>query len=94
MLHRRRQTIDARGQHGLHGGRHLDGVQRLGQTEGAALAGDDAGFDQRADALLQEERVAFAALDQQALERLQGPAGAEQAVEEGRRPFRRQRIDP
>ena len=45
-------------------------VDRAGQAVGAALADQRAGLDQRADALLQEERVALGPLDQQRLQRL------------------------
>ena len=53
-------------------------VDRAGQAVGAALADQRAGLDQRADALLQEERVALGPLDQQRLQRLDGRIVAEQ----------------
>ena len=48
-----------------------DARDGLRQPIGAALADQHAGLDQRADALLEEERVALGPLDQQALERLE-----------------------
>ena len=63
----RRQPVDTGGQHGLHCGRDLDRWQRLRQPVGTALAQQGPGLDKRPHALLQEERVALRARDQQAL---------------------------
>ena len=79
-----RQAIDAGGQEGLHGGRHLEvSAAGTGESVGAALADQGARLHERADALLEEERIALGPLDQQV--RRSGSSdgvGAEQGVEQ------------
>ena len=94
MLDRRRQPVDARGEHGLDGGRHLDRVQSFREPERAALAGDHAGLDERPHALLEKERIALGPVEEQALERLQRTARPQQCVEQRRRALGREGIDP
>ena len=66
-------AVDACCQHGLHRGRHLNGRQRLRQPMTPGLTHRHPGLHQGAHALLQEERVALGALDEQGFERR--PAG-------------------
>ena len=61
----RRQPIDARRQQRLHCGRHLQGVERLGQTIGTTLPDQDPGLHQGAHALLQKEGIALRAGNQE-----------------------------
>ena len=62
--------------------------------EGAALADHDLGLDERPHALLEEERVALRALDQQRLEGRQVGRVAEERVEQLLGAGRRERIKP
>ena len=64
----RRQPVDARRQHRLHRGRHLNGWQRLRQVVGPWFAHQHPGLHQGAHALLQEEGVALGARNQELLE--------------------------
>src|SRR6185436_19642429 len=51
-------------------------------------------LDQRADALLDKERIALGALDQQALERVQARIGPEEDLEQHLGTLPWQRVDP
>ena len=65
------ETVDARGQDGLHGGgdlKVLDGRVAVG----AALAGQGRRLDEGSHTFLEEERIGFRALDQEPLQRAQG----------------------
>ena len=59
------QPIDARCQQRLHRGRHLQGIERLSETIGAALSDQDPGFYQRAHTFFQKEGIALGAGNQQ-----------------------------
>ena len=61
------QAVDAGGQDRLHGGRHLDAGERLDETADPALADHRTRLHEGADALLEEERVALGASDEQCL---------------------------
>src|SRR5260370_11777161 len=61
------QAVDARGQNGLYRAGHMDRRQATRQSVGASCARQSARLDQRPDALLDEERVALRALDQEPL---------------------------
>jgi hypothetical protein len=75
-------------------GRYLHGPGHARQAIGPRLADQDLALDQSPDTLLQEERVPFRALDQHALERLQGTIVSEQGLEESFGAGGRQGIDP
>ena len=64
-----RQVVDPRREDRLHRGRHLDVGDRLGQPASAPRPDQHLLLDQRANALLEEERVALRAVDQELLER-------------------------
>ena len=76
------KPVDASCKHGLDGGGHPDAGQWFRQATVSALAGEDLCLDQRADVLLQEERVAVGALDQDLLEGVESRIVAEQDPEE------------
>jgi hypothetical protein len=63
-----RQSVDARRQDRLHCGGDLQGRQRLHQTVRPGFAYQHPGLHQRAYALLQEERVALGARNEQGYE--------------------------
>jgi hypothetical protein len=63
----RPKPVDACSQHRLYRHRQSDGGQRSHQPVVATLADERATFDQGADTLFQEERIAFGTLDQQLL---------------------------
>ena len=90
----RRQPVDARRQHRLHRGRHLDRRERLRQAIGAPLADQHLRLHQGADALLQEEGVALGALDQALLERLQAGIVPQQGLQQCLGARRGQRVEP
>src|SRR4029077_929105 len=88
------ETIDARGQNGLHCAGHVDRRQATRQLVGASWARQCARLDQRTDTLLDKERIALGALDQEALERVQAWVVPEEHIEQrfGTVPW--QRVDP
>ena len=67
----RGQPIDPCRQDGLHRGRHLQRRSGLGEAVRAPLADQNLCFNQRANALLEEEGIALGLLDQEVLDRLQ-----------------------
>jgi len=78
----RRQPVDASGQDRLDRGGHRDGLERLGQAIGPALAGERARLDERADGLLEEQRVALRPCGQHVLEGLERRIVAEHPPKE------------
>ena len=66
----------------------------LRQPVGAPLAGQHLGLHEGPHALLEEERVSLGPLDQQPLERLEGPVLPEQGVEQLLGALGRQRVEP
>ena len=90
----RRQPVDARRQHRLHRGRHLDTRECPGQAIGPRVADQHLRFHQGAHALLQEEGVPLGALDQALFERLQTGIVPQEALEQGLGTRRRQRVEP
>jgi hypothetical protein len=60
------QPVNARGQHRLHRGRHLQAVEGFAETIGARLSDQHASRRQRAHALLQKEGIPLSASDEQA----------------------------
>jgi hypothetical protein len=88
-----REPIDARGEHRLDGRGNVCRVERPGDPEGSSLADEDTALDQRADRLLEEERIALGPVEEQSLERLERSARAEEAVQQLRRARRAQWID-
>jgi hypothetical protein len=78
----RGQPLDARGDHRLDAGRGLDLEDGLGRDVCAGAADDAAGFLEGEHGLLDEERRAVGALDQEAPERRDGRVLAEQAAHE------------
>ncbi len=89
----RPEAVDAGGDDGLHGGGHLDGGERLDEAELAALAHQHLGLDERPDALLEEERIALGALDEETLHRRETLVLAHDAAQELIGPGRRQRVE-
>ena len=89
-----RQTVDARGQNVLYRAGHVDRRQAAHQMVGASGARDCARLDQRPDALLDEERIALGALDQEPLERTQPGVGPEEDLEQRLGALPGQRVDP
>src|SRR5215467_7881338 len=87
------ETVDARGEDGLHGGRHLNGVDGLLQAIAPTAAQEGFGFHECADALFEEERIALRALDEHVLERGQIRIVAEEIDEQMTRALHGQRID-
>ena len=79
------QPVDAGRQHGLHGRRHLDAVQRLRQAIGASLTHQPAGLDQRAHALFQEKGIASRARNQQRGEWRQARVVSQERLQDCRR---------
>jgi len=88
------QAVDARGQDGLHRAGHVDRGQVVRQPVHPSLTRQRTRLDQRADALLDEERVTVGALDQQALERVQAGVGPEEDLEQHLGTLPWQRVDP
>ena len=66
----------------------------MSEAIGAALPGQHPRLDERADALLQEERVPLGALDQEALERPEGRVRAREPVQQGLGALGRQGVEP
>ena len=94
VLDGRGQPVDPGSEYGLNGSRNLDRVQGLGEAEGSTGSNDHPGFDERAHALLEEERIALRAVDEQALEWLQRRSRANEIIEKHRRALGRQGVDP
>ena len=67
---RGRKAIDTRGDHRLHGRRHLNGRERAGKTITAGHTHQRSHLDECSDAFFEEKRVAARALRQQLLQRL------------------------
>ncbi len=88
------QTVDPGSEEGLHGGRHLDGVERPQQAVAPAVARQHSRLDQRPDTFLQKERRPLGPLDEEALQRLDGGVVAEQGVQQLARAGRGQGVDP
>src|SRR6185503_13012854 len=63
------KPINASCQHGLDRRRHLGALNRFGKAIISSCTGQKICFHESPDALLQEERIAFGALDQEWLER-------------------------
>jgi len=74
------EAIDARGQHGVHGGRNLDRLDRLNKPIASPFSQQRLRLHEGPDALLQEERVAAPA--EELLERSETGIVAEQRVQE------------
>jgi hypothetical protein len=89
-----RQAVDARRQHRLHRGRHLDGGQCLRQAIGAWRANQHARLDQGPHALLQEERIPLRALDQEPFQRYQTGIISQEDLEKFIGTCRRERVEP
>ena len=89
VLHR--QAIDTGRQDRLHALRNLQALNRLRQSIGAALAHERARLDQRADDLLEKERVP--ALQEQLLERFEAGVVADQRRQELGRALGRQHVE-
>ena len=62
------QSIDARSQHRLHGGRHLQTLERHRQTIAPRFARKHSRLDQRMHTLFEEEGIALGLLDEHPLE--------------------------
>ena len=89
-----REPVDPSGQDRLDRRRDLNARERVGEAIGAALPGQHLRLDQRADALLQEERVPLGALDQEVLERPKGGVRAQERVQQGLGALGRQGVEP
>ncbi len=90
----RREPIDPRREHGLHAGRHFHRRHEPDEPVIAGRAMKRAGLDERADALLEKERVAGRALAQHRGERSQRGIAAEQRLQEGAGGVGGQRVEP
>src|SRR6266404_4375974 len=88
------QAVDARGQNGLHCAGHVDRRQATRQLVGASWARQCARLDQRPDTLLDEERIALGALDQEALERVQTGVAPEEDLEQHLGTLPLERLNP
>ena len=88
-----RQAVDARGQDGLHGHRHLNTLQRLRQAIGARLTSQRAGLNERAHALFQEKGIAGRTRDQHRRERRQAGVVAQERLEDFGGTRRGQRVE-
>ena len=89
----RRQQVDARGEHRLHGVGDDDLADVLRRPPTAAVANDPALVDEMADDLLEEERVPVGAREDR-LSRLVGQVvHGEEHLDEGRRVVVRQRLE-
>ncbi len=75
------QAVDAGGQDRLHGGRHLHLLDFAGEAVVAARAREHLGLGEGVHALLEEERVALGALDQELLQRAQARIVAQQRAQ-------------
>ena len=91
----RREPVDARGKHCLHGRRHLDlgRLQVLQQAVRTRLARDDGRLDQRPHPFLEEERIAAGALHQHRNHRLQRGLVTQQRRQQRVGPVPGQRLD-
>ena len=88
------EAIDARSQHRLHRRGHLEVRDGLPQTIDAPLANNYPGFDQGADTLLKEKRVAIRSLDEEAHKLGHGCFVAEERLEQGLSAWGGQGIEP
>src|SRR5713226_8510438 len=88
-----RQSVDARRKDRLGGRRDLKRLERFHEAGRAAVAREGAGLDERSNALLQEEWIALGSIDQEALERQELVAHAEQGLEKLFGALDRERID-
>ncbi len=76
------EPVDAGGDGGAHGGRHLQRQGGTGEPVRAGWALERAGLEQAGHALLEEERVTVRARRHEPLERAERGAGAEQCVQQ------------
>jgi hypothetical protein len=90
----RGQAVDARRQHRLHRGGHLDGRQRLRQAIGAWHTDQYACLDQGINALLQEERIALRARNQEPLQRGQTGVLSQEVLKQCLSTCWRERVEP
>src|SRR5262249_34109575 len=90
----RRQAIDAPGEQHLHRWRDLNRRNVCRQAVGSGISGESSGLHERSNAFLEEERVAFGAIDQQALERREHCAVTQERLEQLVGVLRTQRVDP
>ena len=77
-----RQTVDPRGQHRLHAGRHMQRLDGPGPPMGAGLAHEFLRLAERADALLEEERVPAGGSDQELPEGLERGIGSDERIQQ------------
>src|SRR5713226_361996 len=88
------EAVNAGGEDGVDRGRHLEARDRADKPILTALARESSRFNQGADALLQEQRVALGTVDQEPLEGLESRVVPEQAGHQVFRARRRQGVDP
>lgn len=88
-----RTPVDARGQNRLDGTRYLDGREILRETIVSAFASQHVGLAQRADTLLDEERVAVGSFDQEPSEWLKSGIVPDQGSEQFLRVLGRKWVD-
>ena len=86
-----RQAVDPRLHHRSHGGGHVDRRHGMGEAVPPRLAHEGAALHEVVNRLLEEERIASGALDQEALEREQLVVRAEQVAEQFAGPVRLKR---
>jgi hypothetical protein len=88
------QPVDASGEHGLHGGRHVDIRQGPRQAVRPPRPEQCSCLNKLAHALFQEERIALRPRDQGRLERLESGVGPEHRTEELLGGLPRQGVEP
>src|SRR5207249_9083376 len=88
-----RKSVDARGENRLDAGGHRNRLGAFHQPVRTARAGEQAGLDERADTLFEEQRVALRSLNQARFERLDARVRTEQLTEEVLRALGREWVD-
>ena len=88
-----RQPVDARGEEGVHARRDLDGVDGAGRAIRPRLADEELRLGQTPHALLEEERVALRARDQEPFEVTELRIGPHERLEKFLGTLARQGVD-
>jgi hypothetical protein len=89
-----RQAVNARGENGLHRGRHQRALHASREAIGAPLAAEDVGLREAPHAFLEKEGVPLGPLDEQRAQRRQRRVGPQQALQQGFGGLGRERVEP
>ena len=89
-----REPVDSGYRDGLDGGRHLNTLDRFGQTIEPWFTDEDLSFHQSSDGLLKKERVTLGLLDQVLLEGPKTFLGSNEAFKQLFTTLGRQGVDP